>query len=54
MTVKSALTNSCRGTKADRHRRDVVKLIAAGGVGVIAFPWVFRTANSYILDCSFL
>ena len=46
MTVKSGLTNSGRGSKADLHRRDVVKLVAAGGVGVITSPWVFQTARS--------
>ena len=46
MTVKSVLANAGRGVKGDLHRRDLVKLMAAGGVGVFASPWVFQTARS--------
>jgi hypothetical protein len=46
MTLKSGSPKAGRGAKIDAERRNIVKLIAAGGIGVITFPWVFQTARS--------
>jgi hypothetical protein len=46
MALKSGSTKASRGEKIDAERRKVVKLIVAGGAGVVTLSWVFRTARS--------
>src|SRR5579864_2261028 len=35
-----------QGTKIDRQRRKLVKLIAVGGAGTIASPWMFQSSRA--------
>ena len=35
-----------RSEKVDQQRRKVVKLIAAGGAGAIASPWMFQSSRA--------
>ena len=45
MALKSGSTKASRGEKIDAERRKVVKLIVAGGAGVVTLSCVFRTAR---------
>jgi len=46
MKRKSESVGAASGTKVDRQRRKVVKLIAASGVSAIASPWMFQTGHA--------
>src|SRR3984893_10098119 len=46
MTAKSGAPKSEQSGKVDRHRRKLVKLIAAGGAGAIASPWMFQSSRA--------
>jgi branched-chain amino acid transport system substrate-binding protein len=46
MTAKSGAAKAKRHGKVDRQRRKLVKLIAAGGVGAIASPWMFGSGRA--------
>jgi branched-chain amino acid transport system substrate-binding protein len=46
MTAKSGAAKAKRHGKVDRQRRKLVKLIAAGGVGAIASPWMFGNGRA--------
>ena len=46
MTSVSGAKSAERSGKVDRQRRKLVKLIAAGGAGAIASPWMFQTGRA--------
>jgi branched-chain amino acid transport system substrate-binding protein len=46
MTAKPGAAKAKRHGKVDRQRRKLVKLIAAGGVGAIASPWMFGSGRA--------
>src|ERR1700729_2054891 len=46
MTAKSGAPKSEQSGKVDRARRKLVKLIAAGGAGAIASPWMFQSSRA--------
>jgi branched-chain amino acid transport system substrate-binding protein len=45
MTVKSA-GQGLPGTKVDKQRRNLLKLVAAGGASAIASPWMFQSSRA--------
>jgi branched-chain amino acid transport system substrate-binding protein len=46
MTGKSSPPKTPRGTKVDKQRRRLVKLMAAGSASAIASPWMFQTGRA--------
>jgi hypothetical protein len=46
MTPKAGAPQARQSGKVDRARRKLVKLIAAGGVGAIASPWMFQSSRA--------
>src|SRR5689334_4797519 len=45
MAKKDVSTRDQRSAKTDPQRRNVVKLLAAGGLGAITSPWVFQSSS---------
>ena len=46
MTSKAGAPQAKQSGKIDRQRRKLVKLIAAGGAGAIASPWMFQSSRA--------
>ena len=50
MTPKAGAPQAKHSGKVDRARRKLVKLIAAGGAGAIASPWMFQSSRAAAQD----